>query len=359
MDENIFGDIFGNLHRDSIPIRQYNLDSFYGGTSLKKVFERIITQDETSYLPEQEAFVFINYHMRPWLMELFELTFKYLVFVTFEIEFKKILDESQTMTILSSFRNQSWLQPTNLDHNYITNIVDDILSGFSNQFVQDVEDLQLRTESGWTFSKILSGNIVHIRTMANTLMTTYGKGAKPKLEFHPKLKGLFRYNIYDPIRLTPHKFNNNCVLISILIQLEYIRNGTLGKTTKGKIKNLLQCLYQHTGYTNFDDGVTIEQFKAIEDNTDLFSKLKQFYPEILANFEGLSLNLYTCRHSDRFRAFHLIPIRLGDFFSSRLNIDLLRDSNDIRPPLKKSKKNKKKKKITMNQQTASNMFYSY
>ena len=61
---------------------------------------------------------------------------------------KQILDESQTMTILSSFRNQSWLQPTNLDRNYIANIVDNVLTGFSEQYVQDVENLQLRTESG-------------------------------------------------------------------------------------------------------------------------------------------------------------------------------------------------------------------
>ena len=148
MEENIFGDIFGNSHQNSIPIRQYDLESFYGGTSLKRVFERIVTQGETSYLPEQEAYIFINFHMRPWLIELFELNYKYIIFLTFEVEFVKILDNSQSMTILSSFRNQSWLQPNNLDHNYITNIVDELLSGFSNQFVEDVENLQLRTESG-------------------------------------------------------------------------------------------------------------------------------------------------------------------------------------------------------------------
>ena len=86
--------------------------------------------------------------MRQRLIELFELTFKYLIFLTFEVEFKKILDESQTMTILSSYRNQSWLQPTNLDRNYITNVVDELLLSFSDRYVEDVEDLQLRTESG-------------------------------------------------------------------------------------------------------------------------------------------------------------------------------------------------------------------
>ena len=60
MEENIFGDIFGNLQQDSILIRQYDLDSFYGGASLKKVFERIITQEEASFLPEQEAYIFIK-----------------------------------------------------------------------------------------------------------------------------------------------------------------------------------------------------------------------------------------------------------------------------------------------------------
>ena len=185
----------------------------------------------------------------------------------------------------------------------------------------------------------MSGNIVHIRHVANTLMTTYGRGAPSKLEFHPNLKSIFRYNIFDPIRLTPYKyrFNNYCVLISIIIQLEYITTGSLKTLKKQKIRNLLQHL--NNGNFIFDDeGVTMEQFNAIEDDKDLFNKLKQLYP-ILSKFEGLSINLFACQHSNNLRAFHLIPIRLGKWhFSSHLNIDLLKDSKDIRPPPRKSKK---------------------
>ena len=171
-------------------------------------------------------------------------------------------------------------------------------------------------------------------------MTVYGRGAKTKLEFHPNLKSLFRYNIYDPARLTPNKYkiNNSCVLISIIIQLEYIKNGTLVKTKKKTIGNLLQY-FSHPN-PDLDNGITLDQFNTIEEDKDLFNKLKQLYPKILSNFEGLSLNLYTCQHSTRSKAFHLIPIRLGKFFSSRLNIDLLRDSKDIRPPPKKTFKKK-------------------
>ena len=167
-------------------------------------------------------------------------------------------------------------------------------------------------------------------------MITYGKGARSKLEFHPNLKKIFRYNIFDPIRLTPYRyrFNNHCVLISIIIQLEYITTGSLKTLAIKKIRNLLQHL--NTG--NFDEGVTMEQFNAIEDDKDLFNKLKQLYP-ILSKFEGLSINLFACQHSNNLRAFHLIPIRLGKWhFSSYLNIDLLKDSKDVRPPQKKSKK---------------------
>lgn len=176
---------------------------------------------------------------------------------------------------------------------------------------------------------------MYIRHEANTFMT-YGRTfAKTKLEFHPNLKNLFRYNVFDPIRLTPRKFNNNCVLISIILQLEYIKNGTLHKTKIKKIKNLLQYL---NGNLNFDNGVTINQFDTLEEDEDLFNKLKQLYPKILSNFKGLSLNLYTCQYSIKSKAFHLIPIRLGKFFSSsNLNIDLLKDSKDIRPPKKKNK----------------------
>ena len=170
-------------------------------------------------------------------------------------------------------------------------------------------------------------------------MATYGHSAKIGLEIHPNLKNIFRYNVFDPTRLTPHKykFSNNCVLISIIIQLEYIKNGTFLNTTRKKMKNLLQ--YFITENLDFDNGVTLSQFATIEEDNDLFNKLKKQYPVVLSNFKGLSLNLYTCQHSNKSKAFHLIPIRLGKFFSSsRLNIDLLKDSKDIRPPKKTSRK---------------------
>ena len=199
------------------------------------------------------------------------------------------------------------------------------------------------SSSGWTFSKILSANIVHIRLPANTLMSTYGRGAKYKLEFHPNLKSIFRYNVFDPIRLTPYRFKNSCVLTSIIIQLEYIKSGTLIHGKKKEIKQILQHLLNQGILNNLlDTGITLEQFNAIEDDKNLFNELKQFYPNILANFKQLSLNLFSCQHSNRHRAFHLIPIRLGkNHFSTRcLNIDLLKESKDIRPP----EKNKKSKK---------------
>ena len=178
-------------------------------------------------------------------------------------------------------------------------------------------------------------------------MTTYGRGAESprlNLEFHPNLKNVFKYNIFDSLRLTPYQLrsHNYCVLISILVQLEYIKYGSFIFTTMRKIRNLLQHLI-YSGNTDFTNGVTIDQFNTIENDKDLFNKLKQFYPTVLANYESFSLNLYTCQHSDKIKAFHLIPIRLGKFFSSsHLNIDLLKDSRDIRPPGKKktSKNNK-------------------
>ena len=147
MGENIFGDLFAGLDHNSIQIRQYDLDCFFNGTSSKRVFERV-SDGGAFFLPEQEAFCFINYHMREWLHNLFQINYKYLVFMTFEVEFVKILDKSQSMTILSSFRNRSWLIPSNLNSNYITQIVDELLSGFTQQYVDDVENLELRTESG-------------------------------------------------------------------------------------------------------------------------------------------------------------------------------------------------------------------
>ena len=169
-------------------------------------------------------------------------------------------------------------------------------------------------------------------------MTSFGT-RKLNLEFHPNLKKIFRYNVYDPSRMTPKEkgYNNSCVVTSIIIQLEYIATGSLRHLNKKKMRMLLHHL--DTGTINFDDGITLKQFTDIENDDNLFKKLKNLYP-FLKNKKGLCLCLYACQHSSSTNAYHLLPIRLGTTWNSSLhvNIDLLQDSKDIRPSCKNNKK---------------------
>ena len=111
------------------------------------MFERVLDANDISYLTEQEAYIFFIY-MKRYLMGLFELGFQYIIFLTFEVEFCKILDRSNKMSILSSYRNDFWIIPTNLNQHNLQLIVDALLAGFSRSLMADCESIELRVESG-------------------------------------------------------------------------------------------------------------------------------------------------------------------------------------------------------------------
>ena len=123
------------------------LSLFSKGTSQKRVFERITEGDDLSFLAEQEAYIFYIY-MKRYLMSLFELGYQYIIFVTFEVEFMKILDRGNKMSILSSHRNEFWIIPTNLNQYNLLLIVEELLRGSSRSLMLDCESVELRIESG-------------------------------------------------------------------------------------------------------------------------------------------------------------------------------------------------------------------
>ena len=87
-------------------------------------------------------------------MGLFELGYQFIVFLTFEVEFVKILDRGNKMSILSSYRNEYWIVPTNLNQNYLISIIDALLNGFSRSLMFDCESVELRVESGMSVRQV-------------------------------------------------------------------------------------------------------------------------------------------------------------------------------------------------------------
>ena len=198
----------------------------------------------------------------------------------------------------------------------------------------------------------MSGNVVHIRRPLNGLIG-YGRSRpKPKRKFHENLRGVFKQNIIDPLKLTPSGFKNTCVIVNIILKLEYIMRGNIFTIELTRIKKMLQSV----NLGNIDvigQGITIEQFSDIENMDQLFKFLQKQY-WFLRKYKGLSLNIFSCNYSNTLRSFSLVPIKLSkrwnqeeDFFS----IDLLRDSEDIRTPLKKKRKKNNDKQLHQYQHT--------
>ena len=101
---------------------------------------------------------------------------------------------------------------------------------------------------------------------------------------------------------------------------------------------MLQCI----DLGNIDilrQGITIDQFKDIENMNQLFKFLQTQYG-FLKKYKGFSLNIFSCKYSNTLRSFSLVPIHLSANWNQSniyFPIDLLRDSEDIRAPLKKKK----------------------
>ena len=184
----------------------------------------------------------------------------------------------------------------------------------------------------------MSGNIVHIRRPINGIIGYGHTRPKVKRKFNENLRSVFLRNVVDPIKLTPAGFSNTCVIVNIIIKLEYIMRGTLEKTRIKHIKEMLKGI----NLGNIDvlqQGITIEQFQMIENMDQPFKFLQKHYG-FLRKYEGFSLNIFSCKYSKTLRSYSLVAIKLSERWnqSKFFSIDLLRDSEDIRAPIKNKKK---------------------
>ena len=62
------------------------------GLSAKQVFCRQDNQNDRYFLPEVELYIYIQFHVRPFLKQLLSPSHRYLIYLNAEIEFVKITD---------------------------------------------------------------------------------------------------------------------------------------------------------------------------------------------------------------------------------------------------------------------------
>ena len=161
-----------------------------------------------------------------------------------------------------------------------------------------------------------------------------------KRKFNKNLRSVFKRNVIDPAILTPVGFSNTCVITNIILKLEYVMRGHFNETNVKHIKKMLKGIdLGHIDILN--QGISIEQFHTLENMDQPFKFLQKHY-KFLKNYEGFSLNIFSCKFSNTLRSYLLLPIKLSERWnqSQFFSIDLLRDSEDIRAPLK-NKKNKR------------------
>ena len=132
------------------------------GLSSKIVFQRAPQEAWKSFLPECETFIYTNFYLRETLTGILQPGKEYLIFLAAEIQFHKITDVRDTMTIFSSYRNQRWLTIEYVSVEITQNYVDEMLTHFNCQILEDIDALHNKKESGWVYDQIIKMSLVKI-----------------------------------------------------------------------------------------------------------------------------------------------------------------------------------------------------
>ena len=310
--------------------------------STKTVFERAPHEAWKVFLPEAETYIYHNFHLRPNLTNTLQPGKEFIIFLTAEIEFNKIANVEDTTTIFSSFRNQRWLTIEHNCPNFIQNIVDELLTNFHIQIMEDIESLQNKKESGWSYNKMINMSVVKLERDI-LLGPSYGhRGtATPKTTY--KIQPHLRANINQQTiiiphdRYTPKQFlsdRNLCVPLAIALKLEHLRNGKryINKSNIAKVLSALRYQELRTAENNFK--IARKDFDTFENiNKGFGSVLLQLYP-FLHYYVGFALNCYkhlgSSKRSIRFTTTHLSKKwNKSQFFQ----IDLLESDGVLSPPV--------------------------
>lgn len=69
-DDDLGSFIFGDLNEDTLRIQAETLDDLFTGVSSKRRFTRQEGEEHKRFLPQQELFLYVNYHIVPHIRQL-------------------------------------------------------------------------------------------------------------------------------------------------------------------------------------------------------------------------------------------------------------------------------------------------
>ena len=323
------------------------------GLSSKIVFQRAPQEDWKTYLPESETFIYTNFYLRRTLSEILQPGKEYLIFLAAEIQFHKITDVTDTMTIFSSYRNQRWLTIEYNSLQEINRYADEMLANFNIQILEDIDALHNKKESGWVFDRIIKMTLVKIER--NILHgPSFGHRGHPSrapssCAIHPQFKTVLNpFVVALPDHYIPSSYcsayPNICVPLAIILKLEQLKAGSLvrNRNVTSLMKNVTSALrslrFSELQTPENDFKIYKKDFPKLEDINEGFSDaLKQQY-SFLHIYRGFSINMFKLlgqQELHKGNTARLTTSHLSRHWncSDFLQIDLLDSSNVLDPPI--------------------------
>ena len=314
--------------------------------SSKIVFQRAPQEDWKSYLPESETFIYTNFYLRQTLSGVLQPGREYLIFLAAEIQFHKITDFNDTMTIFSSYRNQRWLTIEYNSLEMTNRFVDQILSHFNIQILEDIDALHNKKESGWVYDRIIKMSLVKIQRniLHGPSFGHRGGTRRPTpASILPQFKSTLNpYHVRLPDLYIPYSYRaypNICVPLAIVLKLEYLKAGGLNhRVSRKDIVSALDSLqFRELQIPENDFKIYKKDFPKLEDINEGFSEsLKKQY-SFLRLYQGFSINMFKVlgqQEQHKGNTIRLTASHLSSRWNSSkfLQIDLLDSSNVLTPP---------------------------
>ena len=205
--------------------------------------------------------------------------------------------------------------------------------------------------SSWIFLRF---RLFHVRFARATPHNALRFGLRPKAncDFHPSIAPLLK-PILDPEHFTLQHCHQHglCIPISIVLTILVCYEGVRPIDIKKKAVNegVDTLRFRQLLQPPPTPGIKLENLRHLEAvNSPLPIALLNLYPRLRQKlFEGLSINVFRAvvgkDPDDPLKSVYLFPTLLGQHHANPqyLQIDVLLDSPDIRPPALKQKANEK------------------
>ena len=101
---------FFNININSLRIENRLENDLFAGQASKMLYYRRRDQINKRFLFNEEAYIYVNYHVRPYLRQIVTNAERIYVWISAKIKFEKILDSSDYVFRWSAHRNRSVYQ---------------------------------------------------------------------------------------------------------------------------------------------------------------------------------------------------------------------------------------------------------